>query len=114
MAEALQSNALGVPLQMQMQPAAQTALATVPGMPVTANAGLPTTNVSTGGPMANVSIMSGVQDALRQPSVRKLMPAIIVFFTLLIFGAVYAWMQESPYRPIFPGMAEADQQVSRG
>ena len=112
MAEALQSNALGVPLQMQMQPAAQTALATVPGMPVTANAGLPTTNVSTGGPMANVSIMSGVQDALRQPSVRKLMPAIIVFFTLLIFGAVYAWMQESPYRPIFPGMAEADQQAA--
>jgi len=38
------------------------------------------------------------------------MPAIMVLVALVIFGALYVWTQEVPYRGVFPGMAEADQQ----
>ena len=57
-----------------------------------------------------LTMLSSLGGILRQPAVRKAGPAIIVLVALIIFGAIYAWTQEAPYRSVFPGMAEADQQ----
>ncbi|MCX7139935.1 MAG: flagellar basal-body MS-ring/collar protein FliF [Proteobacteria bacterium] len=58
-------------------------------------------------PLTMLASLGGI---LRQPAVRKSAPAILVLAMLVIFGAIYAWTQEAPYRGVFPGMAEADQQ----
>ena len=47
---------------------------------------------------------------INQPAVRKVLPLIIMLAVLVIFGLVYAWMQATPYRPVMPGLQEADQQ----
>ncbi len=59
------------------------------------------------GPVAVLSSLGGV---LQQPAVRKAMPAIVMLVILLAFAALYFWMQEAPYRVVFPGMHESDQQ----
>ena len=58
-------------------------------------------------PLTMLSSLGGI---LNQPAVRKSAPAILVLVALVIFGAIYAWTQETPYRGVFPGMAEVDQQ----
>ncbi len=58
-------------------------------------------------PLTMLASLGGI---LRQPAVKKSAPAILVLAMLVIFGAIYAWTQETPYRGVFPGMAEADQQ----
>ena len=47
---------------------------------------------------------------INQPSVRRVLPLIIMLAVLVIFGLVYAWMNVTPYRPVMPGLQEADQQ----
>ncbi len=59
------------------------------------------------GPVAVLSSLGGV---LQQPAVRKAMPAIVMLAILLAFATLYFWMQEAPYRVVFPGMHESDQQ----
>ena len=59
------------------------------------------------GPVAVLSSLGGV---LQQPAVRKAMPAIVMLAILLAFATLYFWMQEAPYRAVFPGMHESDQQ----
>jgi flagellar M-ring protein FliF len=47
---------------------------------------------------------------INQPAVRRVLPLIVMLAVLVIFGLVYAWMQATPYRPVMPGLQEADQQ----
>ena len=47
---------------------------------------------------------------INQPAVRRVLPLIIMLAVLVIFGLVYAWMNVTPYRPVMPGLQEADQQ----
>jgi flagellar M-ring protein FliF len=58
--------------------------------------------------------MQGMSETFKtvvnQPAVRKVLPLIIMLTVLVIFGLVYAWMQATPYRPVMPGLQEADQQ----
>ena len=75
-----------------------------PGLPATSGGGFP---VARGTP---VGVLSSMTEVFQQPAVRKAMPAIFVLIALVFFGAVYSWIQEAPYRAVFPGMAEADQQ----
>ncbi len=94
-----------------MESGALTAGVTQANMAVAANGAAGAASVAypaAGGPMA----MSGLQAVFKQEAVRKALPAIIVLLTLVLFGSIYAWMQETPYRPLFPGMAESDQQAA--
>lgn len=58
----------------------------------------------------------GLEDTLRnvvnQPSVRRVLPLIVMLVVIVIFALVYSWMQVTPYRPVMPGLQEADQQAA--
>ena len=58
----------------------------------------------------------GMEETLRnvvnQPSVRRVLPLIVMLLVMVIFALVYAWMQVTPYRPVMPGLQEADQQAA--
>ena len=58
-------------------------------------------------PVIAVPSLSGI---LQQPAVKKSIPAILVLGVLLLIAALYTWMQDTPYRTVFAGMMEADQQ----
>jgi flagellar M-ring protein FliF len=49
---------------------------------------------------------------IQQPSVRRVLPLILMLVVLVIFGLTYSWMQSTPYRPVMPGLQEADQQAA--
>ena len=50
------------------------------------------------------------KNVVRQPAVRRVLPLIVMLAVLVVFGLVYTWMQATPYRPVMPGLQEADQQ----
>ena len=77
------------------------------GMAVATGRGATALMPTTGGALAS---LGGLGTVLSQPAVRKSMPAIIALLVVVVFGAVYFWMQEVPYRSVYPGMGEADQQ----
>jgi flagellar M-ring protein FliF len=49
---------------------------------------------------------------IQQPSVRRVLPLILMLVVLVVFALTYAWMQATPYRPVMPGLQEADQQAA--
>jgi flagellar M-ring protein FliF len=49
---------------------------------------------------------------LNQPSVRRVLPLIVMLVVLVLFALTYAWMSVTPYRPVMPGLQEADQQAA--
>ena len=59
-----------------------------------------------------LAMLGNLGQMLDQAAVKRALPAILVMVLLILCGGIYAWMQETPYRPIFPGMAEADQQTA--
>jgi flagellar M-ring protein FliF len=77
-------------------------------------AGVPT--AATGGFLGRLPDMlplgglSSMRDMWRQPAVRRAMPAILALLTLMIFGALYLWMQSPPWRQLLPGVSEVDRQ----
>jgi flagellar M-ring protein FliF len=60
----------------------------------------------------NLGISDTFSKALNQPSVRKVLPLILMLAVLVVFLLAYAWMQSTPYRPVMPGLQEADQQAA--
>lgn len=94
---------------MAANPAAATGGAIVPvGQPAAAAAG--------GGALvaapATGAMVEQVRMIINQPAVRKALPGIIALVVLILFGMIYAWINASPYRPVMPGLAEADQQAA--
>ncbi len=89
-------------------PAASQALvpATAEGAPASAAGGalVPATTSS--------ELIAGVRRVVAQPAVKRALPAFVVVMALIVFGLIYAWMQATPYRPIMPGLSEADQQTA--
>ena len=65
-----------------------------------------------GQPAATFSLSAGLQDMLQQPAMRRVLPVLMILMFLAALGGIYAWVQETPYRPVFPGMVEADQQAA--
>jgi flagellar M-ring protein FliF len=49
---------------------------------------------------------------IQQPAVRRVLPLIMMLMVLVIFAVVYSLMHSSPYRPVMPGLQEADQQAA--
>ena len=55
---------------------------------------------------------AGLSSLLSQNAVRQAMPGIIVFLTVALFLLAYSWIQEPPYKAVYPGMSEADRQLA--
>ena len=62
--------------------------------------------------LAKGASLPNLNEILAQPAVKKATPAIMVAVLLVFLVASYMAMQDPVYRPIFPGMTEADRQVS--
>ena len=60
----------------------------------------------------NMGLSDTFSKVLNQPSVRKVLPLILMLAVLVVFLLAYAWMQATPYRPVMPGLQEADQQAA--
>jgi len=70
---------------------------------------------SAGGGLLPGSVGGGLpslRDMLAQPAVKKATPAIMIGVLLLFFFATYVAVQEPVYRPVFPGMNDADRQAA--
>ena len=65
-----------------------------------------------GQPTATFSLSAGLQDMFQQPAMRRVLPVLMILMFLAGLGGIYSWVQETPYRPLFPGMVEADQQAA--
>ena len=90
-----------------------------PSMPVTAlatspaNAGPADASATTAlAPWSPGALTQNFRVVLAQPAVRKVLPLIVMLGVLVVFGLVYAWMQATPYRPVMPGLQEADQMTA--
>ena len=85
-----------------------TALANAPGANGAGNA----TDAGNGAlsPWRMQGMSETFKTVVSQPAVRRVLPLIVMLAVLVIFGLVYAWMQATPYRPVMPGLQEADQQ----
>jgi flagellar M-ring protein FliF len=56
--------------------------------------------------------MASMRDLWRQPAVRRAFPAILALLVIMIFGALYLWMQAPPWRQLLPGVSEVDRQAA--
>ena len=84
------------------------ALATTP-----ANAGTTSPPATTAlAPWSAGTLTQNLKVVMAQPAVRKVLPLIVMLAVLVVFGLVYAWMQATPYRPVMPGLQEADQMTA--
>ena len=54
--------------------------------------------------------LAPLQQMLQQPGVKKAMPFVLMGFAVLLFVITYLTMNAPNYRPLMPGMNEADQQ----
>ena len=68
-------------------------------------------NQPEGGPITRSSFPSPTE-ILRQPAVRRSMPAIVTLLTAAVFIIAYLWLQQPPYRTVYPGLNEADRQAA--
>ena len=56
--------------------------------------------------------LPSLKEILAQPAVKKATPGIMIAILMVFFVASYLAMQNPVYRPIFPGMTDADRQVA--
>ena len=68
-------------------------------------------NQPEGGPITRSSFPSPTE-ILSQPAVRRSMPAIVTLLTAAVFIIAYLWLQQPPYRTVYPGLNEADRQAA--
>ena len=87
-------------------PKGSTALTTPTG---TQDANVPGTGLS---PWQTLGMAETFTKVLNQPSVRRILPLIVMLAVMVLFGLTYAWMSTTPYRPVMPGLQEADQQAA--
>lgn len=62
--------------------------------------------------LAKRASLPNLNEILAQPAVKKATPAIMIAVLLVFLVAAYMAMQDPVYRPIFPGMTDADRQVA--
>jgi flagellar M-ring protein FliF len=60
----------------------------------------------------SLGISDNFTKVIQQPSVRRVLPLILMLVVLVVFALTYAWMHTTPYRPVMPGLQEADQQAA--
>jgi flagellar M-ring protein FliF len=82
----------------------QGATGSAPGGPLSALTKFPS--------MLPLGAFNGMGELFKQPAVRRAMPAIIALLVIMLFGAVYLWMQAPPWRTLMPGISETDRQAA--
>jgi flagellar M-ring protein FliF len=87
----------------------KTALAAANGQP---EQGAPATASSALSTWRTAGVSETFKNVINQPEVKRVLPLIIMLLVLVIFGLTYAWMNVTPYRPVMPGLQEADQQTA--
>ena len=60
--------------------------------------------------MASGLSLASVQGVMAQPAVKKSLPAIMALLTLAVFIIAYSWVQQPPYKVLYPGLSDADRQ----
>ena len=60
------------------------------------------------------SAFAGMRDLFKQPAVKRAMPVILALLVIMIFGALFLWIQTpSPqWRVLLPGISETDRQAA--
>ena len=53
-----------------------------------------------------------VMDVLRQPSVRKVLPFVVIFMLLMSVAIFFTSMKPTPYRPLVLMLNDADKQLA--
>ena len=112
MAEATMNG--GIPPQLPTgQPAAANGAAAA-GLPIANGAQNPGQFPGTvSGVSGGLAQFKGWADGmLKQPAVRRALPAIAILIVLLIASMSFQFSQTTPYRPIMPGMTENDKQAA--
>jgi len=61
---------------------------------------------------APAGMLAPLQQMMQQPGVKKAIPFVLMGFAVLLFVITYMTMNAPNYRPIMPGMNEADQQTA--
>lgn len=82
-------------------------------MPMTAGssglpAGVPQSAPATGA----LALRNKVDEFLKQPTVRRALPPMLILLILVIAVALFQTSQTAPYRAIMPGMTESDKQAA--
>ncbi len=63
-------------------------------------------------PVSFDGVVQRVRQIMGSASYRQILPAVALVLVAVIFAMIYASTQSVPYRPIFPGMQEGDQQAA--
>ena len=61
------------------------------------------------------NLKQSLQQIIAQPAVKKTLPALIIFFILLIFVSIFSsgdFFKPTPYRLLMPGLNEAEKQLA--
>ena len=61
------------------------------------------------------NLNDSIQKIIAQPAVKKTLPALIIFFILLIFVSIFSsgdFLKPTPYRLLMPGLNEAEKQLA--
>jgi len=94
-------------------PATNAGGSSLTNVPGGANKDGKTTGTGTGtslSPWSTKGMSDSFSRVINEPTVRKVLPLIVMLVAVIVFGLVYAWMNVVPYRPVMPGLQEADQQ----
>ncbi len=92
-----------------------TALAAAPGQAIQPGQASAAPGNGNGNPLSTwrtAGVSDTFKNVIQQPEVKRVLPLIVMLFVLVIFGLTYAWMNTTPYRPVMPGLQEADQQTA--
>lgn len=91
--------------------ATQNAPATQAATPTSQSATIPAVSTAPGFLENTVGrAFPNLKEILMQPAVKKATPMIMIGILLVFFSASYMAMQDPVYRPVFPGMTDADRQ----
>lgn len=65
-----------------------------------------------GGGQSPTSASSAFRTILEQPGVQRILPAVVVLFSLAALSLIYAYVSAPSARPMFSGLSDADRQVA--
>ena len=117
MAEAIM-NAGSMPPQLPPGTMTGTGQPAAGSMPLSAaNSGLPAnapqgSNALSGVSTGAIAVRTKIEELLKQPTIRRAMPPLILLLILLLAVGIYQATQTVPYRAIMPGMTENDKQAA--
>ncbi len=107
--DTLNMNAVGLPMANGAEGAS-------PATSPSSGNNTPTTSAARNGVPAWINAKDGpgamVMDVLRQPTVRKVLPFVVIFMLLMSVAVFFTSMKPTPYRPLVLMLNDADKQLA--